>query len=178
MARTELERTVLPSLLERLTDGDPRVPAEPPVTREESVRRYRLSVLRDVEWLLNSRQTPERAPDGLGEVGRSVFHYGLRDTTALAANTPDGQDALVRWVEEAIAAFEPRLVDVRVALGDVDQAQAPQVRFVVAALLRMDPSPEQVVFDTVYDLASGGYAVVAPGAAGGTPAGAAPTGAA
>jgi type VI secretion system protein ImpF len=33
----------------------------------------------------------------------------------------------------------------------------PRVRFTLSALLRMDPSPEQVTFDTVLDLASGAY---------------------
>ena len=34
-----------------------------------------------------------------------------------------------------------------------------QMRFVIQALLKMDPSPERVSFDTVLDLATGQYAV-------------------
>lgn len=159
MARTELERTVQPSLLERLTDDDPRSPADPAITREESVRRYRASVIRDLEWLLNTRRTPDLVPPALTRVQASVFAYGLPDTTGVAVGTEAGRAQLVRWVEETIAAFEPRLSHVHVTLGDVDQMRAPQVHFAVTALLRMDPSPEQVVFDTVHDLATGGYVV-------------------
>ena len=159
MARTEIERTVLPSLLDRLTDDDPRTPADPPLSREESVRRFRDGVLRDVEWLLNTRAPYEGVPAELGEVRRSAYTYGLPDTTGLAIATAGGRGRLVRWVEDAIATHEPRLTDVRVELTQADQASAPQVHFTLTALLRMDPSPEQVVFDTVLDLASGGYAV-------------------
>ena len=38
------------------------------------------------------------------------------------------------------------------------------VRFQVEALLRMDPSPEHVVFDTVLEVARGEYAVEGEGA--------------
>jgi type VI secretion system protein ImpF len=171
--RTEPERTVRQSLLDRLTDDDPRAPADPPETREESVRRYRASVLRDVEWLLNTRRPVAPAPPGLAELGRSAFAYGLPDPVGLAVGTPHGRDQLVRWVEETVTAFEPRLAGVRVALAEADQAQSPQVRFTLAALLRVEPSPERVLFDTVLDLASGGYAM-RDGGAGATPGARAP----
>lgn len=159
MARTELERTVQPSLLERLTDHDPHAPADPAVAREESVRRYRNSVLRDVEWLLNTRRTAIPVPDALAEVRRSVFAYGLPDTLGISLATADGRARLVRWVQDTVATFEPRLFGVEVVLAELDQISSPQVHFALSAMLVMDPSPEQVVFDTVLDLASGGYAV-------------------
>lgn len=164
MPRTELERTVLPSVLDRLTDDDPQTPADPPITREESIRRYRNAVLRDVEWLLNTRRTAILVPDGMAALRRSAFMFGLPDTTTLAPGTAEGRDQLVRWVAQTIETFEPRLVNVQVTCHQADQINTPQVRFVVAALLRMDPSPEQVLFDTVLDIASGGYVVHAPGA--------------
>jgi predicted component of type VI protein secretion system len=43
-----------------------------------------------------------------------------------------------------------------------DQRTAPQVRFVVEGTLRMDPSPELVVFDTVVELSSGDVDVGTP----------------
>jgi type VI secretion system protein ImpF len=46
-----------------------------------------------------------------------------------------------------------------VRLVDAAQVNAPQMRFVVEATLVMDPSPEQVVFDTVLEIARGEYAV-------------------
>ena len=159
MARTELERTVQPSLLDRLTDEAPGTPGDVALLREESVRRYRASVPRDVEWLLNSRRTPEAAPTGLRQVRRSTYEYGLPDTLALPISTREGRERLVAWLEQTIATFEPRLTDVRVLLAQAEQKAAPQVRFTVAAVLRMDPSPEKVFFDTVFDVAAGSYDV-------------------
>lgn len=162
MARTEIERTVQPSILDRLTDHEPGIAADAAMTREESERAFRRSVERDVEMLLNTRRTMEPAPDGLGEVRRSVYEYGLIDTTGLAVGTKAGRDRLLAQLQDAIERFEPRLGQPRVHLVEADQARAPQLRFVVEATLRMDPSPEQMVFDTVLEVASGEYAVRDP----------------
>lgn len=159
MPRPELERPVRASLLDRLTDLAPREPGEAPETRDESERLYRESVLRDVEWLLNTRRTPEVAPTSLRQVRRSTYEYGLPDTLALPISTREGRERLVSWLEQTIATFEPRLTDVRVLLAQAEQKAAPQVRFTVAAVLRMDPSPEKVFFDTVFDVAAGSYDV-------------------
>jgi type VI secretion system protein ImpF len=157
VARTEIERAVLPSLLDRLTDADPRTPADPPVSREESVRRFREGVMRDVEWLLNTRAPHDPLPPGLTGVGRSAYAYGLPDTTGLSGGTEAGRQQLLAWVTAAVAAFEPRLDALHVELTGGGDLREPRVRFTLSALLRMDPSPEQVTFDTVLDLASGAY---------------------
>lgn len=159
MARTEIERAVQPSIIDRLTDLDPREVMDSPPSRDRSERAYRSSVQRDIEWLLNSRRTMWPAPLGYDEVRHSVYEYGLVDTTALYVGTIDGRNVLQEAVEDTIRRFEPRLMDVRVQLVDADQKSAPQLRFVIEALLHMDPNPEQVVFDTVFDTANGSYEV-------------------
>lgn len=159
MARTEIERTVLPSVLERLTDRDPRTPADPPMSRDESVRRYRASVLRDVEWLLNTRAAYEVAPESLVEVRHSAYAYGLPDTSGLTGGTPAMRAQLARWVEDAIATFEPRLAQVQVEVFAADPLRVSQVHFTLSAMLRMDPSPERVLFDTVLDQSTSVYTV-------------------
>lgn len=159
MARTELDRAVQPSLVDRLTDREPRERLDRALTRDASEREYRASVQRDLEWLLNSRRTMWPAPDALPEVQHSVYDYGLVDTTALYVGSAEGRRQLQLAVEETIARFEPRLANVRVKLVDADQKSAPQLRFVIEALLRMDPNPEQVVFDTVFDTSHGRYEV-------------------
>lgn len=158
-ARTELERAVQASIVDRLTDLAPRERLDPAPTRDGSERAYRASVQRDIEWLLNSRRTMYPAPVGLDEVHNSAYEYGLVDTTALYVGSESGRVSLREAVEDTIARFEPRLANVRVRLVDADQKTAPQLRFVIEALLRMDPNPEQVVFDTVFDTANGSYEV-------------------
>ena len=59
MARWEPEQTVTQSVLERLIDREPERSSEAAPTRAQSVRLLRASVRRDLEWLLNTRRTPE-----------------------------------------------------------------------------------------------------------------------
>jgi type VI secretion system protein ImpF len=159
MARTELERAVQPSLVDRLTDEAPGVTADLLISRDESERRYRTSVRRDLEWLLNTRRTMEPAPAERPELRHSVYDYGLPDTTGVPMDMLRGHERLVAWLEDTIARFEPRLTDVRVRLIEADQVATPQVRFTIEALLRMDPSPELVVFDTVLQVARSEYEI-------------------
>lgn len=157
MARTEVDRTVRPSLLDRLTDWEPRESSDRQTTREESTRAFRAAVQREVEWLLNTRRTIVPVPPSCPEVLRSVHEYGIADTTGLSIGTADAQEQLTVDIREALRRFEPRLTNVRVVLTASSQVMAPQVRFSIEATLQMDPNPEQVVFDTVLEVASGNY---------------------
>jgi type VI secretion system protein ImpF len=159
VARTEIEHVVTPSLLDRLTDEAPRIGIDGTMTRAESERAFRRSVERDVENLLNTRRTMHVAPEALADVHHSVYEYGLIDTTGIPVGTPGGRDHLLAALRDAIVRFEPRLAEVRVRLIDADQGNAPQLRFVVEATLLMDRERQQVVFDTVLEVASGEYDV-------------------
>ncbi|WP_373061934.1 type VI secretion system baseplate subunit TssE [Gemmatimonas sp.] len=159
MARTELDRAVQPSLLDRLTDEAPQVSGDVAVSREESVRRFRQAVQRDVESLLNTRRCIVEIGPAHAELRRSVHEYGIPDTTGLAVGTVAGRKLLTDDIKDALQRFEPRLMNVTVRLTDSDQVRTPQVCFAIEATLRMDPSPEQIVFDTVLEIASGSYAV-------------------
>lgn len=159
MARTEIEHIIVPSLLDRLTDEAPRESADPTITRDESERRFRRSVERDVEVLLNTRRTMYPAPDGLPELRRSVYDYGLLDTTGIPVGTKSGRERLLTALKDAIQRFEPRMIETRVRLVDADQVKNPQMRFVIEAVLLMDREREPVVFDTVLEVASGEYDV-------------------
>ena len=166
--RTELERTVQPSLLDRLTDATPSMPADPPTTREASARAFRESVQRDVEWLLNTRRSTVPVPAECPETRESMHEYGLPDTTGLAVTTTAGRDELAAMLQDALERFEPRLAHPRVRLVQEDAGTVGRglhLRFVVEATLLMDPSPEQVVFDTLLEVASGEYDVAGTGAA-------------
>jgi type VI secretion system protein ImpF len=59
--------------------------------------------------------------------------------------------------------FEPRLTSVQVALAP-SQSAGRTLRFVIDALLRIDPAPEHITFDTTLELTSGEYAVKGEGA--------------
>jgi type VI secretion system protein ImpF len=161
MAKNEIERTVQPSLLDRLTDADPRSSADPAITLSESVRRFKASIQRDLEWLLNTRRIPEPMPeDWFEQLPRSVYYYGIPDITSLSRDTRESRMIVLHDVEDAIATFEPRLSDVRITVVEVEGEQfRRELRFHIEATLCMDPTPEQVVFDTVLSFASGEYDV-------------------
>ena len=159
MAQLEVERTVQWSVLDRLIDTDPHSAAEPSFTWAQSVRELKRALRRDLEWLLNTRRIVEPAPEGFNELRESLYHFGLPDVTSASAESPDTRNWLRRQVEETITLFEPRLASVRVTVAAVGEIARREVRFVVEALLRMEPSPEQVVFDTVLEISSSTFEV-------------------
>jgi type VI secretion system protein ImpF len=158
MARQDIERPVQQSLLDRLIDKEPHSKVEPAPTRSESVKAFKVSVRRDIEWLLNTRSTPRGDPEGFEESPNSVLHFGLPDLTSLNDSSEDRM-RLMRMVQSAITDYEPRLQNVVVSESESREGGGRQVRFLIQATLRMDPSPELVYFDTVLDLASREYQV-------------------
>jgi type VI secretion system protein ImpF len=163
MARSGFESAVTLSVFDRLIDNEPRSSREPALTREQSVHQLKESIRRDLEWLLNTRLVAVPPDDGLREVNHSVYAYGLPDFTAYSLSNPDDQNRLVRHLQTAIKAFEPRLAKVRVVPVDVSTANTRIVRFRIEAWLLMDPAPEHISFDTTLQLTSGEYEVLNAG---------------
>jgi type VI secretion system protein ImpF len=126
----------------------------------ESVSELRNAVRRDLDRLLNTRRIADPAGDAFVEVRKSVYHYGLPDITSVSGDSDSARRRLVRQVEEAIELFEPRLTNVRVMTMETPaRAERRQIRFHIEALLRVDPDPERVAFDTVLETASGRISV-------------------
>ena len=165
MPAKEAERTVQWSVLDRLIDADLDARTEPPMTWAQSVRELKRALRRDLEWLLNTRRIAEPPPAEFTELRHSAYTYGLPDITSLAAESVAARDWLRRQVEETVGLFEPRLSGVRVTVETTDEGGRRELRFVIDALLRMEPNPEQVVFDTVLEVASATFEVRGGGAA-------------
>jgi len=148
---TEIERPVRPSVLDRLIDEDPRRNVEPPLTRAQSVRQFKTALRRDLEWLLNARRIITRVPDECPEVVRSVFTFGLPDITSMSKDSHESFERLGRLIKSAIDVFEPRLGDVTVNLKEGGSKLLRDVHFVIDGILKLDPMPERVMFDTRQD---------------------------
>jgi len=131
----------------------------PSASRAQSVRDLKAAVRRDLEWLLNTRSIAVPPREALHEVRASVYTYGLADITSISADDPKGRARLRSMIEQAIAAFEPRLSAAEVSEITSGSREARQIRFSIQAILRLDPSPERVSFDTVLDVATGQYAI-------------------
>ncbi len=159
MASPKVDRAVQWSVLDRLIDNDPSTNREPPMSWAQSVRELKLAVRRDLEWLLNTRRIVDPAPEGFTELPRSLFHFGIPDITSLGARSVAARDWLRHQVEETITLFEPRLAGVRVTVAPPAPEGRQELRFIVEGLLRMEPTPEQVVYDTILEVASATFAI-------------------
>jgi type VI secretion system protein ImpF len=159
MSTRELEPTVRPSVLDRLMNLEPGLAADPVITWRESVARLRNSLMRDIEWLLNTRRIWKAAPSQFTELNASVYHFGLPDITSHSRDAPETRQLLMRQIEECIRIFEPRLTSVQVTLPETKEGPHHRIRFMIDALMKMDPNPERVTFDTVLDVGSGEFHV-------------------
>jgi type VI secretion system protein ImpF len=159
MARWEPEQTVTQSVLERLIDREPQLSLEAPPTRAQSVRTLKVSLRRDLEWLLNTRRTPEAVGIEFRELERSLYNFGLTDITSLSWDSARDRARLARIIEQTLDVFEPRLKRVKVVILGASPGAQHVMRFQIEGLLDMDPAPELISFDTVLQLSSGEYQV-------------------
>jgi type VI secretion system protein ImpF len=158
--RTQPNSAVTLSLLDRLTDSDPKSPtAEAPLTRAESVRALRAGVRRDLEWLLNTRRNPDDPGTALSETENSLYNYGLPDFSAYSIASLKDQTKLVRVLTAAVKVFEPRLANIRVVPLEINAKGTRTLRIRIEGLLLMDPAPEHISFDTTLQLTTGDFSV-------------------
>jgi type VI secretion system protein ImpF len=166
MAELTPRERLQPSLLDRLTDNEPRQAVESREQRVLSWVRLRECVIRDLTWLLNaenmsSRQRMSDCPDAM----QSVINFGI---PALAGLTSSGRDveSLERQVLEAIYAFEPRLihdsVTVRLMHTETDMSNNT-LTFKIEADLWANPLPLHLYLQTEVDLDTGEFSVTPRG---------------
>jgi type VI secretion system protein ImpF len=159
MSRSDAQPTLMPSLLDRLIDPESAGTRARP---GYSVEQMADAVQRDLEDLLNTRQSYEGLPEDNGEVARSILAYGFPDLTSLNAITPEQRAQIGQLLEAIVGRYEPRLRDIRVTLVEPGDGKRQTVRFRVEARMRVEPAPE-VVFDTVLELTTGHYSVARGG---------------
>ncbi len=155
MARSLGETTITISVLDRLLDQEPESRAEAALSRAQSLRLLKSAIRRDLEWLLNSRRICEPPDEGLTRVNKSAYVYGLPDLSALSMGAAGDRNKLVRQILDTIKLFEPRLANVRLVMVETPDSAKKDVRLRIEAMLRMDPAPEPISFDTVIELKSG-----------------------
>ncbi len=153
------DQPLVPSVLDRLLDDDPGVSTEPPRNRSQMLRELKLAVRRDVENLLNARRRNVSIPPELPELARSLLTYGVADFSGTGPATPKQREAFCRVLEGVIRENEPRLLEVRVEVAANPEAGDRTLRFRIDGLLRADPSPEPVIFDSTLEPATHQFAV-------------------
>jgi len=158
MAKKKNQGGLLESVLDRLTDIDPHNQHEAGPTRAQSMRQLKASLRRDLEWLLNTRRMIVPVPDYAKELPYSLFVYGLPDLTSFSSQSERDQQQLLHEMESTIGIFEPRLLSVAVTMMPVTDTTRT-LRFQIEGLVRGDPAPERIVFDTFFDPVNGQYQV-------------------
>ncbi|WP_089727416.1 type VI secretion system baseplate subunit TssE [Candidatus Thiosymbion oneisti] len=162
MAELTPKERLQPSLLDRLTDDEPRQDKESREQRVLSPRQLRSSVIRDLQWLLNAvdlASVQDLSP--YPQVADSVLNYGLPD---LAGKNVSGLEvgSLEKGLKDIIRRFEPRILpaslEVR-AVVDADSMSHNAVRFDIEGELWGQPLPQQLYLKTEVDLESGAFEV-------------------
>lgn len=162
MAKVETTDPLLPSLLDRLIDEDPGARVDPPRSAVQQLRQLKQSVRRDLEHLLNTRWRAVGWGPELAELETSIVNYGIPDFTGANLGSQGSREDFVRIIQETIRRCEPRLKRVKVELLDSDEREDRTMRFRIDAMLLADPDPEQVVFDSALEPASGTFSVGSP----------------
>ncbi len=154
MARTN-QITLTPSVLDRLIDHEPDRSEEPEWAQAQGVFELRDTVKRDLESLLNSRQTRPELADNTDELATSMLTYGLPDFTSTGGGGIDEHEMLRLSVERTIERFEPRLKHVDVIVVPPKSPFERSLHLTISAMLWIDPEPIPISFDTVVQTATG-----------------------
>jgi type VI secretion system protein ImpF len=153
------ERSIHLSVLDRLIDNEPKRTSEVELRPAQSLEELKASLRRDLEWLLNTRQPLEEPPEGSKELEQSLYNYGLPDICSMSLASVKDRYRLARLMESTLSKFEPRLEGVRVTLMASAESSSRVLKFQIEGLLRVEPAPERVTFDTILELTSGEYEV-------------------
>lgn len=144
-----------PSLFDKLFDDLP-VGA---VRRRLSLDQLKDSVARDLEALLNTRAIlDEQWCNDFPLAADSVAGFGMSDFAGLSLANVHDRRRICTAIEGAIAAHEPRLRDVRVAL-ELHRKTVNALYFSINAVLYVRPAQEPVAFDALLQPTSLQYSV-------------------
>jgi type VI secretion system protein ImpF len=158
MAKAADDLGSIVSVLDRLIDYEPGISREPASSRSKNLKQLKETVRRDLEWLLNTRESSGEHTSNSLELNRSLATYGLPDFTNLGTNDVNDQKKMRAAIQHAIKVFEPRLQDVQVTL-QASESGDRMLHFRIDARLRVDPAPAPISFDTILQLVSGEYEV-------------------
>ncbi|HDS1746222.1 MULTISPECIES: type VI secretion system baseplate subunit TssE [Pseudomonas] len=150
---------LLPSLLDRLLDDRPFQSAEPAVQRSCSLAEYKASIVRDLEVLVNTRQSlVAEQIEGFSQLGGSILEYGMPDFISRSVLDPHDRRLIQQQLERAISTGDRRFRRVRVQLL-AQQNGHRMLTFRVDAVLRLQDISRQVSFDAVLQVNTQEYKV-------------------
>ena len=148
-----------PSLLDRLSDDEPYKKVESRKKRVLSFQKLKLSVVRDLEWLLNAGCL-ENTQDlnAFPQIKQSVLNYGIPDFTGTTATNLD-VGTLEFMLRQRILAFEPRLLQRSLKVRVIKKEAHNTVIIEIEGELWSQPMPERLYLKTILDLELGDFKV-------------------
>jgi type VI secretion system protein ImpF len=162
MARGNDEGSVAMSVFDRLLDDDPARGEDLHKTRGNALVELRDALRRDLEALLNTRPCSTTWEAYLVELDDSILNYGVATVTNAELSANENRERFRGAVERAVRRFEPRFLRVSVTLiEDADRIDRT-LRFRIEALVRAEPAPEPLVFDSIVDPSTQGITVLSP----------------
>jgi type VI secretion system protein ImpF len=153
------QHKLLPSLLDRLLDDRPHQSIEASPQRLCSLADYKASIVRDLEILVNTRQSlVANELDGFVNLSGSILDYGMPDFTSRSVLDPKDRLLIQRQLEKAITVGDRRFRSVKVQLL-AQQTGQRMLTFRVDAVLRLQDVTRQVSFDAVLQVNTQEYKV-------------------
>jgi type VI secretion system protein ImpF len=148
------------SLLDLLSEDPASLDSQRPLPGE-NLRALKDSVRSNLDAVLNSRRLNEPVPREFDLCVNSLLSYGLPDFTSFAVTNEDDRELLGLAVEAAVRQFEPRLTGVT-ALAEPIDPQQPRgiIHYRIDGWLKVEPAPEPVTFDTVFEASKWHFLVV------------------
>ena len=153
------QHRLLPSLLDRLLDDLPHQSMEASSQRLCSLADYKASIVRDLEVLVNTRQSlVANELEGFANLGGTILDYGMPDFTSRSVLDPQGRLLMERQLAQAFSVGDRRFRNVRVQLL-AQQTGQRMLTFRVDAVLRLQDITRQVSFDAVLQVNTQEYKV-------------------
>ncbi|PYY71319.1 type VI secretion system baseplate subunit TssE [Pseudomonas jessenii] len=153
------QHKLLPSLLDRLLDDRPHQSSEASSQRLCSLADYKASIVRDLEILVNTRQSlVANELEGFVNLSGSILDYGMPDFTSRSVLDPKDRLLIQRQLEKAITVGDRRFRSVKVQLL-AQQTGQRMLTFRVDAVLRLQDVTRQVSFDAVLQVNTQEYKV-------------------
>lgn len=163
MAELTPKERLLPSLLDRLTDDRPGEQQESRHHRAGDITSLRASVLRDLEWLMNTTNLSSVVNlDEHPELQGTVLNYGMPGLSGNTLNLKD-REKIKQLIHETIEVFEPRILKNTLTITlieDEEKVATHAIAFQIEGTLWGRPMPEALFLRTELDLELGDVKVM------------------
>ncbi len=148
----EKKRQFLPTLLERLLDGEPKKLLEPHDKFFYDSRTMRKLVQRNIAEILNNANIDDRLDEQRHKwVAKSVLNYGISPLVG-RHSTPHNWTTIERIIREAIIRFEPRILADSLVVNQQHNARNGIIQFEIRGLIEWDPYPIDLCIGGAYDV--------------------------